>query len=726
MKITNLLYICTLCLVLNSCGVDNAYSSSSPTSTDITVTLSGQVVDGYISDASVCLDLDFNGECSVSEPTTSTTSNGTFNFGSKTMHSGELISYIASGGVDSATGKNFEGKLRAIQELTSSTPTYVTPLTDLIAKNFLESNTRDVATLRQSKEVIARAFPIHTDVVDKSPAAYAGVFARTQEIQQLKGLLGKVFEVAKGLALSISQKTTLQESIKSAIVKDIAASTEPNVLNIISLLESDENLTIDDAKKTFLNEQHANIRVALESFAADTNLTELNLNAYQVELEKQADIAYAMIDGSGEPLASFPLNIDIFTVVPDANATVPPDTNTTLPTNDIVVNFSGVSVDGYLSGADLCLDLNYDGNCSAEEANSSTDANGVFHFSNISLQKDTLFPIISRGGVDLFTATSYSGELKNIIIANDLANGDVVISPLTDLMSVDFLKQTVKNKSTLIASQTNFATKMGLSVQVLLSDPAKDVSLFMKSLYIEYIKRVTGLVAGERTTPERIKYAILSQILDSGYETLLVSRILDNTNVDFTNEERTFIENTLRDLKVVLDDAEASTDVGVYTLPTLQRKLKDTVEPVLSSKIYTPITIPIEDVIASNFDKKDATYDILACELNSINKNLLTDDNTTDGKQQDATNGIAVKSYGGGISLYYPDLNSTLTTLLEFKYMFDTQDYFSFDDAWATKSVDIYIQTPKDDTGLFGCYKVKLDSIYPANITLQKVFRYSY
>ncbi len=724
MKITNLLYICTLCFILTSCGISDT-SSSSSISTNSAVTLSGQVVDGYVSGASVCLDLDFNGECGISEPTSTTTSNGTFNFGSKTMHSGELISYVSSGGVDSATGKKLEGKLRSIFEFTSSGHSYVTPLTDLIAKNFLDTNTRDLTNLRYSKEVIARAFPIHIDVVEKSPAAYAGVFARTQEIQQLKGLLSKVFEVAKAIALTTSQKTALQEIIKSAIVKDIATSTEPNVLNIISLLESDENLTIKNAQKTFVNEQYANIKVALESFAANTNLSELNLNTYQVELEKKADIAYAMIDGNGT-MASFPLKIDIFSIVADANATVPPDTNATSPTNEIVVNFSGVSVDGYLSGADLCLDLNYDGKCSAKEASSKTDTNGVFKFSKISLQKDTLFPIISSGGTDLFSTKPYTGKLKNIVVANDLANANLIISPLTDLMSMDFLKQTIKNKSTLITSQTNFATKMGVSAQVLFSDPTKDTSLFMKSLYIEYIKRVIGFVAAKRTTPERIKYAILAQILDGGYKNLLVSRILDNTNVDFTNQERDFVENILKDIKVVLDDAQTSTDVGVYTLPTLQRKLEDTVEPVLSSKVYTPITIPIKDVVASNFDKKNATYDILACELNSINKNKLTDNNTTDLKQEDTTNGIGVKSYGGDISVYYPDLNGTLSTTSIYKYLFNTQDYFSFDEVWATQKVDIYIQTPKDAKGIFGCYKAKLDSTYPANISLKKVFRYSY
>lgn len=102
-------YICKCCEVyIAGCGGGGGdsfiwwkfyFSSSSSSSTP---TYSGTVADGYISGATVCLDLDNNGTCGVNEPTGTTNSSGSYSISTTaTIPAGTKI--IAYGGTDTFT-----------------------------------------------------------------------------------------------------------------------------------------------------------------------------------------------------------------------------------------------------------------------------------------------------------------------------------------------------------------------------------------------------------------------------------------------------------------------------------------------------------------------------------------------------------------------------------------------------------------------------------------------
>ena len=118
--------------VLIGCGGGGGSSSpSGPSSTSF----GGSVIDGYIKNATVCLDLDLNSTCDDGEPSSTTNSQGEYSL-NVTVEQQNHVNFnkapiIASGGVDIDTGKNFEGKLEAPK---NSSGTNITPITTLVSK----------------------------------------------------------------------------------------------------------------------------------------------------------------------------------------------------------------------------------------------------------------------------------------------------------------------------------------------------------------------------------------------------------------------------------------------------------------------------------------------------------------------------------------------------------------------------------------------------------------
>ena len=118
------------------------------------VSFSGIAVDGYISGATACLDLNVNGLCDISEPTSLTATDGTFTFTNVVVDENVLLPVIVTGGVDTATGKVFRGELKRIvdtKSINSSVKLNVTPLTDLVASSFIASNDKSDTVLTQKE-----------------------------------------------------------------------------------------------------------------------------------------------------------------------------------------------------------------------------------------------------------------------------------------------------------------------------------------------------------------------------------------------------------------------------------------------------------------------------------------------------------------------------------------------------------------------------------------------
>lgn len=149
--------------------------------------VSGTVIDGYISGATVFADTDGDGLQDADEVSTTTDANGNF-----TLAAGASGLIVASGGTDILTGKAFQGVLTA--PVGSNT---VTPLTTLV-----QSAVESGKTLAEAKTSIAQSLGIDASVDITTYDPIAALATNANDTAALA-----VQKVAQQVAAIISQAT---------------------------------------------------------------------------------------------------------------------------------------------------------------------------------------------------------------------------------------------------------------------------------------------------------------------------------------------------------------------------------------------------------------------------------------------------------------------------------------------------------------------------------------
>lgn len=117
---------------LAACGGGGGGSSATPTATP--VTLSGKVIDGYITGATVCLDLNSNNTCDAGEPSTTSGANGSYTLPPYTGNIAglQVIAVVGPTAVDADTGVIGAGNGYSLMAPAAASQT-VTPLTTLVS-----------------------------------------------------------------------------------------------------------------------------------------------------------------------------------------------------------------------------------------------------------------------------------------------------------------------------------------------------------------------------------------------------------------------------------------------------------------------------------------------------------------------------------------------------------------------------------------------------------------
>ena len=779
-------YIIQTLVALISLIFFNACESSSATyggQTDKNITISGKVVDGYISNAIVYLDLNSNDSWDNNEPKVTTSQNGAFSFDSVSLETDSFIPVTSIGGVDTTTNKTFEGRLKNIIDTSSLSETTtlalnITPLTDLITALFLELTTKDSTILQNTKTNIAKAYSISEEDVEKSPMLYAGIFAKSQEIQQTKILIGTSAKKAKNKTLTNSETELLLNEIKKAIVIGINTNQLVDISSIITEVEKNLEIIIPDNEETFIVAQLAEVKSELDSFRMEENLTQTNLNDFQLALETEQEKAFAKIESAQESdvLDVITINIDVLsktdtnttvpdtnTTVPDTNTTVPdtnttvPDTNTTVPdTNTTVpdtnttepdnepdetmteISFNGTVVDGYISGASVCLDIDNSGICSIDEPTVVTSESGKFSFNSVEVKKSTQIPIIVSGGVDIATKKQFEREFNSVIDSSLVTQEtQLMITPITDLASILFLQDKVSIEDSIKA----IADGLGLTSEEMFIDPMKDVNVFSKSQEIEHIKSLIGVVSiaqydenlttmQEQDVYNNIKEVLISRIIQTSALDIdeIIRRVEIELSIVIPESEKSFVKAQITEIRRVLDDITVVT----WALDRLQYTMNLVLEKAYSTLESVDINITDEAITKSPFSKTDAIFDKSACIINSENNNTIKDSNGSINRVDDTVNGISLdSSYNSGssteeneVKIFYSDLDTSKSN--DNVVIEKDNYYFSFDDAWITNSPNtIYIQTPKETDNLYRCYRVKLNSTVESDISFTKVYSYS-
>ena len=384
-------------------------------------------------------------------------------------------------------------------------------------------------------------------------------------------------------------------------------------------------------------------------------------------------------------------------------------------------------MDGYISGATLCMDTNNNALCDAGEPTTTSDANGAYVFSNIEVNKESVVTLIAVGGTDAVVNTPRSSELKNLL---DVTKLDALnITPISDYIAIDFAKATTKDAAAMSASTAKIAAGFGIAAADLAKSPMQDVTIFVVSQELEYMRRILEKVAGktvDTALQNGIKDAILTQILEVGYQNISIDRIMTILEINLTTfidaDKKAFATAEIAEIKRVFATMLAGDEIQNYTLEVLQKKMESTLAPAIESMTYTAIALTPQDVAYSEYSKVDALYDADACLIGGVYKNSLSDSNATATFSSDAKNGINLNADVESVTISYEDIPGALVGSSVVKF-FDDKNYFSFDEAWASSSKNDYIQLPKDSGNKYSCYRASLNSSVVSDITLVKVFR---
>jgi len=221
-------------LGMTACGSSNDEEATAPTAATLN---SGVAIDGLLSNAKVCIDVNLNDLCDSGEDAT-TTDVTTGEFSLTSTQSGPLL---VVGGNDLGTGLAFTGALKAPQG-----STVITPLTSAI-----QAMIENGATKEKAEESLKAALGIASDVeltkfnplieISTDNAAKAKkVLEKQAELQTL------VHGVATTLASADSQ-TTIEKAMQS-VFKELTKKYN-NVKSEVALDANDVAETISEASK---------------------------------------------------------------------------------------------------------------------------------------------------------------------------------------------------------------------------------------------------------------------------------------------------------------------------------------------------------------------------------------------------------------------------------------------------------------------------------------------
>lgn len=259
--------------ILNACGggsspPNNQQETEQPPSTPTVVSLHGYVIDGYMKQASICVDINLNQSCDTNDPITHSAADGSFSF-SKIQTTEAFILLIASGGIDTTSNQAYQGKLHYITSIDTdfSHPIYMTPLKDLVATQFLASKPPAFllpsSYLNGINETLFRAFKAQDK---QSPMLDKNYFLANQNIEVTKRILLGGVRNELGITEHSSAYTVLQSDISHAIAKQRyeSPSQSMDTEHILGNLESRQSISLSPALRQFLSEQISSNQAVFE------------------------------------------------------------------------------------------------------------------------------------------------------------------------------------------------------------------------------------------------------------------------------------------------------------------------------------------------------------------------------------------------------------------------------------------------------------------------------
>jgi hypothetical protein len=243
----------TACALISACGGGGGGGSTA--STPQTQTIAGIATDGYLKDATVCLDVNDNGICDPTEPTTTTKDQGAYalDIPSSEAEKHKLILVAEAGITSDADRPNQTLTKGYVLTTTKDNPNIISPLTTMVVAAMEKDN---IPTIDAAKQVL-RALNLSNDSKLSTSDLFKD-FSSSQN-QQSNDSLVKLANSAKFITNVISnavatsaESDTAIDVLKlaaapTAISQSIQASNADNLINSTQLAKaSDIDESVDD------------------------------------------------------------------------------------------------------------------------------------------------------------------------------------------------------------------------------------------------------------------------------------------------------------------------------------------------------------------------------------------------------------------------------------------------------------------------------------------------
>lgn len=230
-------------VLLTGCGGGGSSSGSSEDPAG-SVTISGRAADGYLSQATVCMDLNMNSQCDSGEPMATTGAGGRFQL---ELAAGDpitqlVVETIANLTVDEDTGqpipKAFTLKAPVDE---SKDEQFVSPITTMVADEIAKGGN---TSLSKAKESVAQRLNTSFDVMDDFIAAKEGSDPSTKQNAER---LHRVAQVTARLAAEIESQINQSDLDQLGMTKsELLSMISTQIENLVSFILNDVDQSLAD------------------------------------------------------------------------------------------------------------------------------------------------------------------------------------------------------------------------------------------------------------------------------------------------------------------------------------------------------------------------------------------------------------------------------------------------------------------------------------------------
>lgn len=476
---------------------DSVNEASYTVAITVTNATEGRVVDGPVAGASVHIDLNGDGIQDANESVVLTDAGGNYSLPVPATFPASIVSI---GGTDTHTGKVFENIALMSEIRSASAPVAITPLTTVLVG--IESEADQAAFLISLGLGSSLDDVLSADGWAAAESGDANAQAVQRISQQIATVMQAISNVIEGSADAGTSAFDISKIVAAKIVA-VAQSAEgidlASAESLQSIFVASVNEVITDGSvDADVLSAIATIIARVNNVIADVTIDPTSASAADIVKAVQEDVQSKIVSlASGEiTVAAF---VELVNIVVDAIAVIVAEAPDEDETNTGKNLLSGKVIDGYISGATVYLDTNFNGIQDNNEAKVISSDLGSFEFSLTDSQKECLAYVPVRVDVpvgavdaDLGTVTSAFSMVLPPTFGFVESSEQLNVTPLTSVLwdeiekllkegvGSDLTCQTVKEN---ISSLPSFQESLSTSI----SNVVRHYNIPAKKIFADYI-----------------------------------------------------------------------------------------------------------------------------------------------------------------------------------------------------------------------------------------------